>query len=340
MARFRDRKYNKSCTYVGYDAYADATTRGQIRNAFEPNSSIVSNWDVMEGILDYTFLKLGVDGAEGGVGRPIVMTESVANLGYTRRMMNEILFECYSAPSVTYGIDSLFAYKHNKGTSGLVISSSHTATHIIPVLNNHPFLQSCARLNWGGSQAQEFLMKLLRLKYPTFPGKMSMDQMEEYVKQHCYISQDYSGELSTYLDWSGLEQERDILIQYPFTEHVVVEKSQEELVRIAERKKESGRRLQEQAAKMRLEKLIKKEQDLEYYMQLHENYVNAPTKKEQRRLLDVDEFKDEAGARATDSRARKVHQKIQEQRSGRTRGGRSRGRTDIPFAGCTRRATR
>ena len=71
--------------YVGYDAYADATTRGQIRNAFEPGSSIVANWDVMEGVLDYTFLKLGLDASEEGVDRPIVMTEPVANLGYSRK---------------------------------------------------------------------------------------------------------------------------------------------------------------------------------------------------------------------------------------------------------------
>ena len=85
MARYRDRKLNKQCCYVGYDAYVDATTRGQIRNAFEPGTSIVSNWDVMEGILDYIFLKLGVDGsADRGIGRPILMTEPVANLGYNR----------------------------------------------------------------------------------------------------------------------------------------------------------------------------------------------------------------------------------------------------------------
>ena len=293
MARYRDRKNNKACNFIGYDAYADATTRGQIRNAFELGTNIVTNWDVMEGVLDYIFIKLGVDN-EGGIGRPVVMTESMANLSYSRRMMNEIMFECYSAPSVTYGIDGLFSYRHNKGSSGLVVSSSHTATHIIPVLAGKPLSQSCARLNWGGSHAQEFLLKLLRLKYPTFPGKMNIEQMEEYVRRFCSISQDYDAEVSHYLDWSGLEEEHDIIIQYPYTEHVVVEKSAEDLARIAERKKESGRRLQEQAAKMRLDKLIKKEQELEYYKQLHMNYSNAPTKKEQRRLLDADDFKDEA----------------------------------------------
>ena len=85
VARYRDRKINRTCTYVGYDAYADATTRGQIRNAFEQGSSIVGNWDAMESVLDYTFLKLGIDGENGSIGRPVLMTEPIANLAYSRK---------------------------------------------------------------------------------------------------------------------------------------------------------------------------------------------------------------------------------------------------------------
>ena len=91
VARYRDRKLNRTCMYVGYNAYADATTRGQIRNAFETGSSVVTNWDVMEGILDYTFSELGVGGVEGGIGRPVLMTEPVANLRYSRKSMYSIL---------------------------------------------------------------------------------------------------------------------------------------------------------------------------------------------------------------------------------------------------------
>lgn len=84
VARYRDRKLNKTVSYVGYNAFADATTRGQIRNAFEPGTSIVGNWDVMEGLLDYTFVSLGASGQDSGIGRPVVMTEPVANLTYSR----------------------------------------------------------------------------------------------------------------------------------------------------------------------------------------------------------------------------------------------------------------
>ena len=207
--------------------------------------------------------------------------------------MTELLFECYMAPSVAYGIDALFSYKYNKGKSGLIISSSHSSTHLIPVLNSKPIMSSISRLNWGGYHGAEYLLKLLKLKYPTFPGKMTETQAQEFVREHCYIAQDYDNEMLHYLDWTGLE-ERDHLIQYTFTEHVVVEKTEEELIKIAERKKESGRRLQEQAAKMRLDKLLRKEEELKYFQDLQQRIANQTTKKEIKRLLDEDEFKDEA----------------------------------------------
>lgn len=205
--------------------------------------------------------------------------------------MTEIIFECYGAPSLAYGIDSLFSYRHNQGKTGLVVSSSYTSTHIIPVYNSKAMLGQATRLNWGGYHSSEYLLKLIRLKYPAFTGKLNVSQAENMVKDHCYISDSYESEIKGYLDWTGLE-DRDIVIQYPFTEEVIVQKSEEELARIAERKKESGRRLQEQAAKMRLEKLMKKEQDLEYYKTLQEQITNE-TKKETRRLLDSNEIKDE-----------------------------------------------
>jgi actin-related protein 5 len=64
--------------------YADTTARGHMRNAFEAGSGIVSNWDVMESVLDYVFIKMGIE-SNGGIDMPIVMTEAVANLPYSRK---------------------------------------------------------------------------------------------------------------------------------------------------------------------------------------------------------------------------------------------------------------
>jgi len=208
------------------------------------------------------------------------------------KAMNEIIFECYGAPSLATGIDSLFSYKYNKGKTGLVVSSSYSATHVIPVYNSKAILAQAIRLNWGGWHAAEYLLKLIRLKYPSFTGKLNASQAENMLRDHCYVSKAYDDELRTYLDWTGLE-DRDIVIQYPFTEEIIIQKSEEELARIAERKKESGRRLQEQAAKMRLDKLMRKEQELEYYKKLATKLTDA-NKKDTKRLLDAEDMKDEA----------------------------------------------
>lgn len=224
--------------------------------------------------------------------------------------MNEILFECYSAPKVAFGIDSLFSYKHNQGRSGLVISSSHTATHFIPVFDSKPLLSHATRLNWGRFQTTEYLQKLLKLKYPAFPARMTDPQLEDLVRDHCYISQDYESELSSYLDWTGLE-DRDHIIQWPFTEQVIIPKSDEELARAAEKRKESGRRLQEQAAKMRLDKLVRKEQELEYYRGLQQQLVGL-TKKDTKLLLESDDFDDES---QLDKRIKEMERSIRKARA-------------------------
>ncbi|TLD31265.1 hypothetical protein PspLS_02775 [Pyricularia sp. CBS 133598] len=294
MAKYRDRKLGKTFSFAGWDCYSDTTAKGHIRNAFEAGTDIVSNWDVMEHVLDYLFIKLGLNEKGDSIDRPIVMTEAVANLPYSRKSMTEVLFECYGAPSVAYGIDSLFSYRHNKGSTGLVVSSSYSSTHLIPVYNQKALLSQATRLNWGGWHAAEYLLKLIKLKYRDFLGnvKTNTSQTEHMLRDFCYVSKDYDEELKTYLDWTGLE-DRERIIQYPFTEEVIVQKTEEELAKIAERKKESGRRLQEQAAKMRLDRLVKKEQELEYYKKVQEMLVDQ-TKKETKRILDDAEVKDEA----------------------------------------------
>jgi hypothetical protein len=67
---------------------------------------------------------------------------------YFCSVMTELLFECYSVPSVSYGIDSLFSFYANqdkKNEDGIVISAGHTATHIIPVIGGKGALDRTKR---------------------------------------------------------------------------------------------------------------------------------------------------------------------------------------------------
>ena|SRR5271170_2119442 len=136
--------------------------------------------------------------------------------------MSELLFETYSAPSVSYGIDALFSYHQNiniSNSTGLVVSSGNHATHIIPVIQGRGILSQAKRLQWGGTQAIELMLKLLQLKYPAFPSKLTLLQAQPLLWDHCYVAQDYAAEVATMLDRTHLKN-ADRTIQFPYTEFV------------------------------------------------------------------------------------------------------------------------
>lgn len=309
MARYMDRKLNRKLTFIGSEIYFDGTSRGQAKNAYEAGASVVNNWDVMEGCLDYIFVKLGF-AEKDKIDRRVVITEPVANMNYTRRVMSEILFELYGAPAAAFGVDSLFSYDYNGGKTGLVVSGGHMTTNLIPVIDGTPQFSHATRLDWGRQHCSEYLSKLLKVKYPGLPSKINDTQIEDLVRKHCYISQNYGDEMQHFLDWSGLE-DRDITVQMPFVEKEVQVKTEEELARAEEKRKEGGRRLQEQAAKMRLDKLIRKEQELEYYRDLVQKLATA-TKKDARAMLEAEDFDDEA---QLEKKMREMEKSIRKQRN-------------------------
>ncbi|KAG0227057.1 Nuclear actin-protein involved in chromatin remodeling [Actinomortierella wolfii] len=291
IAKFRDRKTNVSNTFVGNDVYSDPLARSNCRSAFD--SGIMCNPEIMEAVLDYIFVKLGID--TESIQHPMVVTEAVCVPAYNRNLMSELLFECYQVPSVTYGVDSLFSLYANgpeRSKDGIVVSAGNNYTHVIPVSGGKVYMEHAKRISYGGQPAAEYLLKLLQMKYPTFPQKLTVGQSEPLIIDHCYVAKDYLEELASYED-PEVFKTKDRVIQFPFVAPVVEEKTEEEQARLAAKRKEQGRRLQEQAAKARLEKLIQREQDLEQYKALKESKA-ALKKADWAEQLRSFGFKDEA----------------------------------------------
>lgn len=93
--------------------------------------------------------------------------------------MSELLFETYNIPSVCYGVDSLFARYDafdNPNQDCLIISSSTSNSYVMPVLDGRPQIRNTRRLAWGSANSTEYLLKLLQLKYPLFPTRMTSMQ--------------------------------------------------------------------------------------------------------------------------------------------------------------------
>lgn len=126
------------------------------------------------------------------------------------------------------------------------------------------FLLSIA---YGGTQSSDYMLKLMQLKYPTFPTKMSSAQAQDLVNHHAFVAPDYQANLKA-LENRDAFADIDRIIQFPFTAPVIEEKTEEELARQAAKREENSKRLREAAVKSRLEKLIAREQQYEAFTNL------------------------------------------------------------------------
>ncbi|CAM9019712.1 unnamed protein product [Wickerhamomyces anomalus] len=131
LSKYRDRKLNKSMTFIGNDVYLDPSIKSQARSPYD--GPYITNWDYVEQIFDYTFNHIGVN-SSGGVDNPVILTEKPAAPLLQRKNFYELLYENYNVQKLAIGIDGLFSYYQNNGSNGLVIGTGHEATHVIPVV--------------------------------------------------------------------------------------------------------------------------------------------------------------------------------------------------------------
>lgn len=271
VSRYRERKTNKPILLFGESTNLDATSRAQSKQPWE--GDLLLNFDALENALDHAFIHLGINTET--VEHPIFMTERLASPLHGRALTSELLFEAYGAPSVAYGLDSLMSLHYNTGTpnqallDSLVVSFNTSSTSVIPVQNGRALLGYSKRIPYGGSQASELLLKLAQVKYPSFPAKVTKEQCTTILHKLGEVAPDYNEKLRELADLEKM-LDADRIVQFPFVAPNETEKTEEELARQAEKKREAGRRLQEMAVQKRLEKLAQKETDLQELQALRE----------------------------------------------------------------------
>ncbi|KAL6056107.1 Actin-related protein 5 [Balamuthia mandrillaris] len=285
-------------TLVGDDLQFD--NQGKLAYRSPCDGNVVTRFDVQEQLLDHVFLSLGIN--TDRIEHPILMTEAICNPSYCRQRishsslalplsslmfyalftmecleMSELLFECYGAPAVCYGIDAMFSYFYNRtgwkkteADNTLIISSGHDSTHIIPVLSGGMLAQSVKRVPLGGQRATQFMQQLLHLKYPLHRAALSLPKAEAIKEQHCYTALDYCAELRQLKENSAYAASQERVLQLPFvqpTERIV---TAEELERRAQMRREQGLRLKKMAEQKRAEKREREESAVKQLTELQE----------------------------------------------------------------------
>ena len=170
------------------------------KSPFEKN--IIAHFSTQEHILDHIFSNLNIN--DNCINHPVLITEPVCNLSFSRKCMTELMFELYGVPSLTYGIDMMFSYYYNnyekiKSNNGLgtclIISSSNQVTHILPIIENKLDIKNTRRISIGSENAKDLLMKSLQLKYADIKQKLTNEVIQEIYHKYTMAAIDYEQEL-------------------------------------------------------------------------------------------------------------------------------------------------
>uniref|UniRef100_A0A8C5QXJ1 Actin-related protein 5 n=1 Tax=Leptobrachium leishanense TaxID=445787 RepID=A0A8C5QXJ1_9ANUR len=260
----RSRGGARSLSRVGNDIPNLEPLRWLLRTPFDRNLPV--NLELQELLCDHVFQKMNV-ASQDCVDHPVVFTEAPCTPLHVRQMVSELLFECYRVPKVSFGIDCLYSFNHNKKnqstTSGLIVSSGYHCTHILPVLSGRFDAKNCKRINLGGFHSVTYLQRLLQLKYPGHLSAITLSRVEEILHDHCYIPEDYMEELQKWR-CPYYYEENVHKMQLPFTSKLLGTAAPSEEKQ--ERRQQQLRRLQELNARRRDEKF---QQDQERLDRLH-----------------------------------------------------------------------
>lgn len=143
--------------------------------------------------------------------------------------------------------------------NALVVSFNTASTSVIPMVSGRGIMSAARRLPFGAQHANDYLLKLVQLKYPSFGTRVTPAQTNWILRTHCAVAPDYPLLMRTLVDPLEL-QRNEVVVQFPYA--TPVEKTEEEKAKLTERRREQGKKLQEMAAKARADKLAKTEDAL------------------------------------------------------------------------------
>jgi actin-related protein 5 len=253
---------NNEIAFGGEESDLPVCVRLNSKSAYDSN--ILTNFDLFELQMNHIFSKFGLKKAP----KRLVITEAIGSFVGVRENSNELFHNGFSIPKVLYGIDALFAFYGASGAAewGIVISIGFKATHLIPICNGKAEMKNAKRLNIGGWHLQDFLLKLLKAKYPAFPYKLTFQEASLFVYEHCKFASNFSSELKI-----ALEGGQEVKIQFPpqmeaSTASSVSEKKDAQ--QIEARRQEVAQKMRDLVVVKRKERLAQFEAELEDFMKL------------------------------------------------------------------------
>ena len=180
-------------SYIGFEA---TNKRSALSLTHPIQQGVVTDWEEMENIWQYTYSQLRVSAEE----RPVLLTETPLNPTANRDKMMQIMFETFNCPSMHIAIQAVLSLYASGRTTGIVFDSGDGVSHTVPIYEGSTQPHAIHRVDIAGSDITDYLSELLAKR----GHSLTRDAVTEIKEKLCYVPLDYAQEVKT----AGSHEER------------------------------------------------------------------------------------------------------------------------------------
>ena len=175
--------------YIGDDAQSK---RGILKLNYPIEHGIVTDWDAMERLWDYTFeSQLCIDPET----RNIMLTEAPQNPKKNREKMVEIMFERFNVPSTYVALQGVLSLYASGRTSGTVLDIGDGVTHTIPIFDGYCIPHAVNRYDLAGRDVTDYFKLLLNEAGNRFITSSEREIVRDIKEKFCYCAMDYAEDI-------------------------------------------------------------------------------------------------------------------------------------------------
>ena len=181
--------------YIGDDAQQK---RDIFSINYPINHGIVTNWDDLEKIWDFTFKrKLNVCLED----HPVLLSEAPLNPVENREKMAEIMFESFKTPAMYVEMSSVLSLYASGRVTGTVVEVGDGVTCAVPIYEGFGIPEGVKRLDLGGRDITNYLGNMLKKQ-----KQIDMETVKDIKEKLCFVSQDFNGDILTASSGSSLDR--------------------------------------------------------------------------------------------------------------------------------------